>query len=327
MSEFSPRAAGDALHTPVMVRECMDLLAPAFSGSDPVMIDCTLGMGGHTEAFLTEFPALRVIGIDRDSEAIALATERLSPFGSRFRAVQTTYDHVDDVVADHGNPVQGILMDLGVSSLQLDETERGFSYSHDAPLDMRMDTTSGQSAAELLATASAAEISRILFTYGEERFAKRIAGRIVMQRETAPITRTSQLAELVKESIPAPARRTGGNPAKRTFQALRIAVNDELTVLEDAVPRALNGLAVGGRIVVESYQSLEDRIVKRAFAAGAASSTPEGLPLELPGHEPYLTLLTRGALKADAEEIERNPRSASVRLRAAQKVRQIRIPS
>lgn len=324
MSVEGPRAAHDALHRPVMVSQCIDILAPALATSDPLMIDCTLGMGGHSEAFLTAFPSLQVIGIDRDAEAISLASERLHGFGPRFRAVQTTYDHVDDVVGSLGTSPDAILMDLGVSSLQLDEEERGFSYSKDAPLDMRMDPTEGMSAAELLATASAKELTRILRTYGEERFAQRIARAIVDRRTAAPILRTGELADLVKDSIPAPARRTGGNPAKRTFQALRIAVNDELAVLERALPRAIASVRVGGRIAIESYQSLEDTLVKHAFAEGARSTTPAGLPMELPGHEPYLQLLTRGAMKAPDNEIVANPRSASVRLRAVEKLRQVR---
>jgi len=318
-----PRAAGNALHKPVMLDECLELLAPALDGRTPVMIDCTLGMGGHTQAFLEQFPLLTVVGIDRDKDAIALASERLSGFGSRFQPVQTTYDDVANVASTYGTNgrVDAVLMDLGVSSLQLDEVERGFSYAHDAPLDMRMDTRSGRTAADLLATESVKEIARILSTYGEERFAMRIAQRIVARRDTDPIVRTRDLAELVRDAIPAATRRTGGNPAKRTFQALRIAVNDELSVLERAMPAAISAIRVGGRIAVESYQSLEDKIVKRALAEGATSSTPPGLPMELPGHEPYLRLLTRGARKASAEEIAVNPRSASVRLRGAERLR------
>jgi S-adenosyl-methyltransferase mraW len=214
-------------------------------------------------------------------------------------------------------------MDLGVSSLQLDRDERGFSYSRDAPLDMRMDRARGRTAADVLAGEPAGELERMLREYGEERFAARIASGIVRARERAPVVRTGQLARIVRESIPAPARRSGGNPCKRTFQALRIAVNDELAVLERAVPRAVEAIAVGGRIAVESYHSLEDRIVKREFAKGAASSSPAGLPVELEGHEPYLRLLTRGAVKATAQEAAANPRSASVRLRAAEKLRTI----
>lgn len=315
----APRAAGNALHAPVLVDTCIELLAPAFQVPAPVLIDCTLGMGGHTEAFLERFENLTVIGIDRDPAAIALAGERLARFGKRFRPVQTTYD---DVAAAAGNrPVDGILMDLGVSSLQLDETERGFSYSHDAPLDMRMNAQVGRTAADILAEESVRELTRILREYGEEKFAHRIATAVVQRRASAPLLRTGELVDIVRSSIPAPARRTGGNPAKRTFQALRIAVNDELGTLERALPAALASLRVGGRIVVEAYQSLEDRLVKRAFAAGATSRAPRGLPVELEEHKPWLELLTRGAIRANEEEITRNSRSASVRLRAAEKTR------
>ena len=323
-----PRAAGDALHVPVLLDECFQLLEPAFSVPNPIMIDATLGMGGHSAAFLERCDRLTIIGIDRDPSAIELASERLARFGSRFRAVQGTYDHIDAVAQEFGHggadrgTVDAVLMDLGVSSLQLDEEERGFSYSHDAPLDMRMDKESGQTAAEIVALADVKELTRILSHYGEERFASRIARRIVSERERQPITRTTQLADLVKDSIPAATRRTGGNPAKRTFQALRIAVNDELAVLERAIPRAIASIRVGGRIAVECYQSLEDKIIKREFASGATSTTPPGLPVELPGHEPYLRLLTRGAIKAHPHEAAMNPRSASVRLRAAERLRE-----
>ncbi|MGV9188704.1 16S rRNA (cytosine(1402)-N(4))-methyltransferase RsmH [Arcanobacterium canis] len=313
-------ADDNALHVPVLLETCVDLLAPALTDGT-LLIDCTLGMGGHTEAFLSRFPKIRVAGIDRDRQAIALASDRLSHFGERFIPVHATYDAVADVAQQYGvdGHADAILMDLGVSSLQLDEVERGFSYAHDAPLDMRMDNTASRTAADILATASAGELARILHRYGEEKFAKKIAMRIVHERDNAPITRTGQLVEIVRESIPAAARRTGGNPAKRTFQALRVAVNDELGVLETAVPAAIDALRVGGRLAVESYQSLEDRIVKDAMRIGLVSSTPPGLPVELEDHQPFLVSLTRGAIKADAEEIERNPRSASVRLRAVER--------
>ncbi|KAE8763311.1 16S rRNA (cytosine(1402)-N(4))-methyltransferase RsmH [Georgenia thermotolerans] len=311
-------------HVPVLAERCLELLAPALQAPGAVLIDATLGMGGHTEAALRRFPALHVVGIDRDPQAIALASARLAPFADRFTAVHTTYDHIDGVAAEHGDAagrVQGVLMDLGVSSLQLDETERGFAYAHDAPLDMRMDQSAGVSAAQLLAEASEAELRRILKVYGEEKFAGRIAAAIVRRRETAPLTRTGELVDIVRENIPAAARRTGGNPAKRTFQALRIAVNGELEVLERALPRAVEALAVGGRIVVESYHSLEDRAVKTVLARGARSSAPPDLPVEPETHKPYLRLLTRGAEEADAEEQARNPRAKSVRLRAAERLR------
>ena len=311
------------LHTPVLLDECLDMLAPAIEGPGSVLIDATLGMGGHTEGALRRFPGLVVIGIDRDPEAVALASKRLEGFGPRFLAVRATYDSIGQVVADHAprGEADGVLMDLGVSSLQLDDAERGFSYSQDAPLDMRMDPTRGVSAAELLATAPQEEITRILRAYGEERFAPRIARLVVARRGAQPLTRTGQLVDIVREAIPAPARRTGGNPAKRTFQALRVAVNDELAILERALPAALASLRVGGRLVVESYQSLEDRIVKRALAAGTAEAVPADLPVVPADASPYLRAVTRGAEKADPAEIASNPRSASVRLRAVTRTR------
>ena len=292
------------LHVPALLNECLDMLAPAIEAPGAVLIDATLGMGGHTEAALKRFPELTVFGVDRDPEAIELASARLAPFGSRFRAFHTTYDNMAEVADEApGAMVDGILMDLGVSSLQLDEEERGFSYS------------------QLLASASKEEITRILRVYGEEKFASKIAARIVRDRETQPLTRTSQLAQIVRDSIPAAARRTGGNPAKRTFQALRIAVNDELTILEAALPAALERLRVGGRIVIESYQSLEDRLVKDIFRRGATDQAPAGIPLIPEELQARLQLLTRGAQLADDTEKSHNPRSASVRLRGAQMIR------
>ena len=337
-SSQAQASAADAVgrHEPVLLERCLDLLAPAIEGAagsaaapdsaQPVMIDCTLGMGGHTEAALERFATLKVVGIDRDPEAIALASARLARFGDRFVAVQATYDAVSRVAHEHSVRAEGtvdaVLMDLGVSSLQLDEASRGFSYARPAPLDMRMDQGSGMTAQDLLEHADAAELTRILRTYGEERFASRIAAAIVRRRESGdPVTSTQDLAELVRQSVPAPARRSGGHPAKRTFQALRIAVNAELDVLELAVPRALNSLRVGGRLVVESYQSLEDRIVKRALVHGATSRAPQDLPVVPEADRPYLELLTSGAEKADARELEHNPRSAPVRLRAAERLR------
>jgi len=309
-------------HVPVLADRCLDLLAPALERPGAVLVDATLGMGGHSELALQRFDRLRVVGIDRDPQALELAGARLAPFGDRFTAVHAVYDDVDRVAAEHApDGVDGILMDLGVSSLQLDEAERGFSYAQDAPLDMRMDPTRGTSAAELLATAPAEELRRILRDYGEERFAGRIASAIVRRRQEAPLARTGELADLVRAAIPAATRRTGGNPAKRTFQALRIAVNDELAVLDRTLPRALEALVVGGRIVVMSYHSLEDRAVKRALARGATSSAPPDLPVEPETHRPYLRLLTRGAESADDAELAANPRAASVRLRAAERTR------
>ncbi|HEY5555292.1 MAG TPA: 16S rRNA (cytosine(1402)-N(4))-methyltransferase RsmH [Cellulomonas sp.] len=309
-------------HTPVMLARCVELLEPALQGEGAVLVDSTLGMGGHTEAVLRTFPHVRVIGLDRDPQALDLAGRRLAPFGARFTGVHSVYDEIDDVLARLGiTEVQGVLMDLGVSSLQLDETQRGFSYSQDAPLDMRMDASTGLTAADVLNTYDERDIARVLREYGEERFAGRIARRIVAERAKAPLTRTGELVDILRASIPAATRKTGGNPAKRTFQALRIEVNSELEALERALPVSIQALAVGGRIVVEAYQSLEDRLVKHALAVGAMSSAPAGLPIEPETHRPYLRLLTRGAEEADEAELARNPRSASVRLRAAERLR------
>ncbi|WP_422746455.1 16S rRNA (cytosine(1402)-N(4))-methyltransferase RsmH [Mycobacterium sp. WMMD1722] len=314
-------------HIPVLADRCLELLAPALTrhhadGRGAVLVDATLGAGGHAHRFLTELPALRLIGLDRDPDALQIAGDRLAPFGERVLLVRTRYDGIDDALARSGSwapDVSGFLFDLGVSSMQLDRVERGFSYRADAPLDMRMDPDVPLTAAEILNTYDERALSRILREYGEERFAGRIAAHIVRRRGRMPFTHTGELVELLYDAIPAPARRTGGHPAKRTFQALRIAVNAELDSLRAAIPAALAALDRGGRIAVMSYQSLEDRIVKSAFTAATASRTPEGLPMELPGHEPEFTALTRGAERASAEEIERNPRSAPVRLRALEK--------
>ncbi len=309
-------------HTPVMLDRCVDLLAPALTKPGAVAIDGTLGMGGHTEAILTRCPEATVVGIDRDPQAIDLASARLARFGDRFRAHHAEYDDIAGALALAGaDAADGILLDLGVSSLQIDEAERGFSYAQDAPLDMRMNPEDPVSAADLLRDASQEELTRILRDYGEERFAARIAEAIVRRRAQAPITRSGELVDLVRACIPAATRTPGSNPAKRTFQGLRIAVNRELEVLERALPRAIEGTAIGGRVVVMSYHSLEDRIVKRAFAAGAESTAPVGLPVVPDEDAPYLRLLTRGAEKASAAEAEANPRSKPVRLRAVERVR------
>lgn len=321
--------ASDFGHVPVLAERCVELLSPALTryhsdGSDAVLVDATLGAGGHAERLLTELPGLRLIGLDRDPSALDIARERLSSFGERVTLVHTRYDGIADALAESGygtvESVDGILFDLGVSSMQLDKAERGFAYAKDAPLDMRMDPSSPLTAADIVNTYSEAELAGILHRYGEERFARRIAAHIVRRRTRTPFTSTAELVALLYEAIPAPARRTGGHPAKRTFQALRVAVNDELESLRTAVPAALDALVVAGRIVVMAYQSLEDRIVKRLFADATASRTPPGLPVELPGHGPLFRSLTHGAEKADAAEVERNPRSAPVRLRALQRI-------
>ena len=312
----------DHPHAPVLLDRCVELLTPALTrdagdGAGAVLVDATLGAGGHAERFLTELPGLRLVGLDRDRTALAIAGERLAPFGDRVTFVQTRYDGYWDDRADA--QIDGVLFDLGVSSMQLDRAERGFSYSHDAPLDMRMDPDAPLTAAEILNTYDKRALTRVLQQFGEERFSSRIAAEVVRRRARKPFETTAELVELLYDVIPIPARRTGGHPAKRTFQALRIAVNGELESLSEAVPAALSALRAGGRIVTMAYQSLEDKIVKSEFAAATASRTPPGLPVELPGHEPDFVALTRGAEKADDAEIELNPRSASVRLRALEK--------
>lgn len=316
-------------HVPVLARRCVELLAPALTRRHPdgfgaILVDATLGAGGHAERFLRELPGLRLIGLDRDPSALDIARDRLAPFAERITLIRTRYDGVASVLAELGygavESVDGVLFDLGVSSMQLDRAERGFAYAKDAPLDMRMDPDIPLTAADIVNSYDEAALADILRRYGEERFARRIAERIVRQRAHTPFTSTSELVAVVYQAIPAAARRTGGHPAKRTFQALRIAVNDELDTLRGAVPAAMAALRVGGRIVVMAYQSLEDRIVKRVFADAVASKTPIGLPVELPGHGPRFRSLTHGAERADAAEMERNPRSLAVRLRALQRI-------
>jgi 16S rRNA (cytosine1402-N4)-methyltransferase len=308
-------------HTPVLLDRCIALLAPALLSADDVVVDCTLGMGGHAEALLSRTPA-RLVALDRDPEALRRSTARLAPFGERVTLVHAVYDALPQVLADLGlATVQGILFDLGVSSLQLDEADRGFSYAQDAPLDMRMDPTTGISAADVVNSYDGKRLAKVLKDYGDERFASRIADAIVRERGKAPLTSSARLAELVRDAIPAATRRTGGHPAKRTFQALRIEVNDELGVLRRAMPAALDALSVGGRIVVLSYQSLEDKIVKAALVARSSSDLPVDLPFVPEGHQPELRLLVRGSEKASEAEIATNPRAQSVRLRAAEKAR------
>lgn len=285
------------------------------------MVDATLGLGGHTEAVLAGCELARVIGIDRDRDALALAGERLRPFGDRFTPVHAVYDELPEVLGDLGlASVDAVLFDLGVSSMQLDVRERGFAYREDAPLDMRMDSSAGLTAADVLNTYSAADLTRVLRDYGEEKFARKIAGAVVREREQTPFTTSARLVELLYAEIPAPARRTGGHPAKRTFQALRMEVNDELAVLRRAIPAAIDAIGVGGRVVVESYHSLEDRLVKQAFTAATKSTVPEDLPFVPAGQEPALRLVTRGSEKAGPDEIADNPRAASVRLRVIERV-------
>jgi 16S rRNA (cytosine1402-N4)-methyltransferase len=313
-----------AVHVPVALPRVVELLRPALADRPAVVVDATLGLGGHAAALLAEHPQLTLVGLDRDPEALALARRRLIAHGDRVHLVHAVYDRIADVLAELGYArVDAVLFDLGVSSLQLDAEARGFSYARDADLDMRMDPTTGPTAADVLNTYPVPQLARVLREYGEERFASRIAAAVDRRRRQSPLRRSAELVELLYAAVPAASRRTGGHPAKRTFQALRIEVNGELDALEHAIPAAIDALAVDGRIVVLAYHSLEDRIVKRELALRARSTTPLGLPVELPGHGPELRLLVRGSEQADPDEINDNPRAASVRLRAAVRVREV----
>lgn len=327
------RAAARAGHIPVLLDRTIELFSPvvdaaASAGRRPVIVDGTLGLGGHTSHLLAEFDDLRIVGVDRDPEALELATRRLTAYRDRFTPVHARFDDFDAVTAglpgdsrDGAGPaIDGVLLDLGVSSMQLDVAERGFAYSVDAPLDMRMDPTTGQTAADVLAEYDRDDLARIFRVYGEERFARQIATRIVRRRQEAPLRTSAELVELLYDTIPAGARRTGGHPGKRVFQALRIEVNAELEAVERAAAGYLDLLREGGRAVFMAYHSLEDKLVKRELSARTTSRTPAGLPVELPGHGPEFRQVTRGAEKAGQAEIDHNPRSVSVRVRCVQRI-------
>jgi 16S rRNA (cytosine1402-N4)-methyltransferase len=316
-------------HVPVMAGRVTALLLPALTeqgGRPPVLVDATLGRAGHARAFLEAVPGLLLIGIDADAAAIEAGRALVDAYPGRVTLAHAFYDHIAEIVADAGyRRIQGVLFDLGVSSPQLDDASRGFSYAQDAPLDMRMDQTAELTAERVVNTYPVPELSRVLSEYGEERFARRIAGAIARERTREPITSTLRLSAIVKDAIPAAARRTGGNPAKRTFQALRIEVNDELGALRRALPAALDLLAPGGRFLALAYHSLEDRLVKRELTARTADKTPPGVPLraaDAAATGPAFRLLTRGAERPDDEELAVNPRSASARLRAAERIRE-----
>ncbi|WP_375003974.1 16S rRNA (cytosine(1402)-N(4))-methyltransferase RsmH [Gordonia sp. PS3] len=317
---------GEHGHVPVMADRMFALLEPALTRRSPdgggaVLVDGTLGAGGHTEYFLERLAGLHVVGIDRDTSAIGIASERLQRFGDRVEFHHNRYDEIESVVAATGrDEVDGVLLDLGVSSMQLDRAERGFAYAVDAPLDMRMNPDDELTAADVLNTYDHGSLARVLSEYGEERFAGKIASAVIRERAKEPFTTSGRLVELLYATIPAATRRTGGHPAKRTFQALRIEVNHELDSLRGVIPAALEVLAVGGRLAVMSYQSLEDRIVKRDFARAVENTTPAGLPVDLPGTAPRFSLVTRGAEQADAAERAANPRSAPVRIRAIERI-------
>jgi 16S rRNA (cytosine1402-N4)-methyltransferase len=317
---MSTPAAG---HRPVLLERVLTLLAPALDRHGAVLVDATLGRAGHARALLDAHPGLVLIGLDTDAAAVEESRRLLARYSDRVTVIHAAYDQVAEVLGAHGHSAaDGFLFDLGVSSPQLDEPERGFAYSYDAPLDMRMDQSQSLTAAEVLNTYPATRLRQVLRDYGEEKFARQIADAVVRERSRAPLTSTGQLTDIIRSSIPAPARRSGGHPAKRTFQALRIEVNRELDTLERALPAAVDALAVGGRIVVLAYHSLEDRVVKRTLAARAVDTTPPGLPVTLAAAGPQLKLLTRGAERPSAAEVAVNPRAASARLRAAMRIRE-----
>ncbi len=310
-----------AAHVPVMAEQVAALLGPALAADGAVLVDGTLGRAGHARALLDAHPGLALIGVDMDPSAIEESSRLLSRYGARVTLVHARYDEMAEILAAQDRPrVQGVLLDLGVSSPQLDDPARGFAYSYDAPLDMRMDSTRELTAAQVVNTYPAERLTAVLREFGEERFAGRIAHALVRERARAPVTTTGQLTDIIRTSIPAAARRTGGNPAKRTFQALRIEVNGELEALGRVLPAAMESLAPDGRIVVLAYHSLEDRMVKRAFAERTTDTTPRELPVPLPSRRPRFRQLTRGALRPSAEEVAVNPRSASARLRAAERL-------
>jgi 16S rRNA (cytosine1402-N4)-methyltransferase len=314
-------------HVPVLAGRVTALLAPALAADGAVLVDATLGRAGHARALLEACPGMLLVGIDADVAAIEAAAELLAPFANRVTLVHARYDEIPAIVSEGSitagpGQVMGLLFDLGVSSPQLDDPGRGFAYAQDAPLDMRMDRTKDLTAADVVNGYPAAELARVLRDYGEERFARRIADAVVRERAQAPITSTQRLSGIVKDAIPAATRRTGGNPAKRTFQALRIEVNDELGTLRRALPAALGVLAVGGRVVVLAYHSLEDRIVKRELVRLSADQAPPGLPVPASAATNQFRLLTRGAERPDSEEVTSNPRAASARLRAAERIRE-----
>lgn len=313
------------IHKPVLLHECVQLVTPALCHSGAVVVDCTLGLAGHAVAFLKAAPQARLIGIDRDEEALGMATERMRQAGldSRFTPVHAAFNEFTDVL-DGLNiaRVDAAFMDLGLSSLQIDELDRGFSYSHDSPLDMRMDTSQSFDAAQILAEYPQSELIRIFREYGQERFSVPIARAVVREREKKPLKTSRQLDELVDRVVPK-SHRGKGNPAKRVFQALRIEVNGELDMLKQTLPQIANHLALNGRLVVESYHSLEDRTVKTFMAQGLRVDAPADLPVVPADAQPFFKELTRGALKADQAEIERNPRSAPVRLRGVELCRKL----
>lgn len=321
-SDRAPGPPVPVLHVPVLLERTLELLSPALESDRPVtVVDATLGLGGHAAAVLTRFPRATLVGIDRDPQALDLAAARLQPFGERFRPAHAVYDEIPAVLDALGiGEAAAVLFDLGVSSMQLDRDDRGFSYSRDVPLDMRMDPGEARTAATIVNEYPPKDLARVFRRYGEERLADRYARAIAQAREATPIRGSAELVAILERATPA-ALKSRGHVGKRVFQALRIEVNRELEVLERAVPAALDRISTGGRIVVLSYHSLEDRIVKRALAARTVSTAPRGLPVETDETAPTFRMLTRGAPTAADGEVDRNPRAASVRLRAAERIR------
>lgn len=307
-------------HIPVCRDRVLELLTPAVAGvADPVVVDATVGLGGHARAILQRFPTVRLVGLDRDPDALRISGQRLAEFGDRASLQHCRFDAMGDVLAGLGlSGLSGVLFDFGVSSMQIDDDARGFAYSRPAPLDMRMDPTSELTAAEVVNTYPVGELSRVLWQYGQERHARRIARAIVAHR---PLETSSDLVAAVERGMPAMGRRSG-HPAKRTFQAIRIEVNSELESLAAALPVALQHLLVGGRFIALSYHSLEDKMVKEVLGRAARPSVPEGLPVVPPDSRPWVRLITRGSEVASSVEVADNPRARSVRLRAAEKVRE-----
>lgn len=311
MSEFH--------HVSVMLQECIDGLNIRPEG---VYVDGTLGGAGHSYQIASRLTSGKLIGIDRDNVALAAAGERLAPFRDRVQLVHSNFSDLPRVLADLGiSGVDGILLDLGVSSPQLDDGERGFSYMSDAPLDMRMDNTENLTAADVVNTWSQEELRRILYAYGEERYAPQIAAAICRRRENAPIETTLELVDIIRSAMPASALREKQHPAKRSFQAIRIAVNDELGAVERMMPEAIEALNPGGRLAVITFHSLEDRIVKTAMAEAARGCTcPPEFPVCVCGKKPKVKLITRKPLTASEAELAENPRSRSAKLRVCEKL-------
>ncbi|MGD6816278.1 16S rRNA (cytosine(1402)-N(4))-methyltransferase RsmH [Metabacillus sp. 113a] len=307
-------------HKTVLLRETVDGLNIKHNGT---YVDCTLGGAGHSEYLLSQLSAEgRLFAFDQDDTAIEHAKNKLSDYEGQAILIKSNFRNIREMLAEQGvETVDGILFDLGVSSPQLDTPERGFSYHHDAPLDMRMDQQSDLSAYDVVNTWSYEDLVRIFFRYGEEKFSKQIARKIEAKRDKEPIQTTYELVELIKEGIPAPARRTGGHPAKRIFQAIRIAVNDELKVFEEAIEQSIELLNPGGRISVITFHSLEDRICKTTFKQAAeVPQLPPGLPIIPEGFEPKIKLITRKPILPAEEELTENNRSRSAKLRIAEKL-------